>query len=186
MRIPLSLLVQDITTVEEKRRQNSRAPISRLPPEILSFIFSNIRDFYVARLRGEFDDVNPELWTVLTHVCHSWREIALGTPTLWTRVVSSPNNYKSTQEMLLRSKGCLLTCIIEGVLVVNITRPATGIPSSASQRRRHALESPVHSFRFSSSRAIVTKSGARELRCRLEKWVFDLRAYAPLAWRLTC
>jgi len=110
--------VQETMTIKEKRRLNSRAPISRLPPEILSLIFSNARDDHLAALREGFNlpfhNVGSELWKGFTHVCYRWREVALCTPTLWTRIVSSPNNNKWTQEMLLRSKRCLLTCIIEG------------------------------------------------------------------------
>jgi hypothetical protein len=110
------------TMTIEKRRLNSRAPISRLPLEVLSFIFSNVQEDHVAALAGTegfclpFADVGSELWIGFTQVCHHWREVALGTPTLWTRVASSPSNHKWTQEMLLRSKRCLLTCIIEDSL----------------------------------------------------------------------
>jgi hypothetical protein len=111
---------REAMAVEEKRRLNSRALLSRLPPEILSLIFSKIRDDQLTALGEGFnlplDDVKSELWKGFTHICHGWREVALCTPTSWTRIVSSPNNNKWTQEMLLRSKGCLLTCIVEGHL----------------------------------------------------------------------
>ncbi|KAI0919574.1 hypothetical protein AcV5_001604 [Taiwanofungus camphoratus] len=55
--------------------QNSTAPINRLPNELLVDIFSNVKGSsrYMA-------------WIKLTHVCRSWRELALATPLLWTTV----------------------------------------------------------------------------------------------------
>ncbi|KAJ7823012.1 hypothetical protein B0H13DRAFT_2126038 [Mycena leptocephala] len=65
----------------EASRLNALAPISSLPPEILSHIFL----FCVSS--------NPVVgtsglgWLAVTHVTHRWREVALGCPELWANII---------------------------------------------------------------------------------------------------
>lgn len=115
-------------TIEDKRGFNLRARISQFPDELFSEIFLDVQHAYLLVLERDegfftpFEDVGSELWIGITHVCHRWRQIALGIPKLWTRVVSSPDNNKWTQEMLIRSKNKFLTTIILG-RVDSETRP---------------------------------------------------------------
>ncbi|KAJ7462144.1 hypothetical protein FB451DRAFT_958239, partial [Mycena latifolia] len=54
-----------------------------LPPEITSEIF--IYCLPTSQMARERNTVNPhEAPMLLSHVCRAWREIALGTPALWT------------------------------------------------------------------------------------------------------
>ena len=59
---------------------HSLARFKRLPPEILSEIF--------VRCLPEKTSFDPLLApTVLTHVCHDWRTIALNSPRLWSMII---------------------------------------------------------------------------------------------------
>lgn len=59
---------------------NQKAPISKLPAEVLLSIFSILRDWaWIPRT----------VVTRITHVCREWRYIAIGAPLLWTRPLSS-------------------------------------------------------------------------------------------------
>ncbi|KAJ7739592.1 hypothetical protein B0H16DRAFT_1568538, partial [Mycena metata] len=71
-----------------KKVQTLRAPIRRLPPEILQEIFtfavSAAFDF------GDISEVTPPVYNfapwLLTRVCHYWSTVALQTPALWAMV----------------------------------------------------------------------------------------------------
>jgi hypothetical protein len=97
----------EIKSLEEsaralKRRRNALSPISSLPPELFTTIFSllcllgtpslvcgNLKpDHHLARLR-------------VSHVCHRWREIALHQPLLWSRVDFTK---AGASEILVRAK----------------------------------------------------------------------------------
>jgi hypothetical protein len=78
-----------------KSRRNMLAPISYLPPEILSQIF-----FYCAS--ESTDHKNPLDWIKVGHVSRHWRAVALNSPNLWGAIVFS--RPKWVEEMLKRSK----------------------------------------------------------------------------------
>ncbi|KAF5325440.1 hypothetical protein D9619_010043 [Psilocybe cf. subviscida] len=64
-----------------KTRRNELAPVSRLPDEILLYIFLVLRDLYF----------HPETkWQMVTHICRHWRHVAIGSPALWTRLDMPP------------------------------------------------------------------------------------------------
>ncbi|KAI0308637.1 hypothetical protein OF83DRAFT_202978, partial [Amylostereum chailletii] len=76
-------------------RRNSLAPVCRIPPEILAVIF----ELYILLFQLDITHVHRDpgsprtlansniAWVVsLTHVCRHWRNVALGSPTLWNRV----------------------------------------------------------------------------------------------------
>ncbi|KAF7798076.1 hypothetical protein EIP86_009290 [Pleurotus ostreatoroseus] len=79
-----------------RSQYNTLAPISRLPTELLSLIFRAFVDDYWASSEQEVY-VMPGLdiatyessmcgWLVVLHVCRRWRSVALGEPSLWTRI----------------------------------------------------------------------------------------------------
>ena len=76
-------------------------PIHRLPLELLMHVF----------VLGSFDDV---MFPVLvSHVCHSWRAIALHTQTLWRRVVlTQHSDLIMWQERLYRARSCTLDVVL--------------------------------------------------------------------------
>jgi len=51
------------------------APVDNIPTELLVHVFLLVRD-----------SASTSSWISLTHVCRHWREIALGTPLLWTSI----------------------------------------------------------------------------------------------------
>ncbi|KAH8103888.1 hypothetical protein BXZ70DRAFT_670038 [Cristinia sonorae] len=74
---------------------NQDAPISRLPPEILSKIFI----CYAQTTKGATVG-----WPALTHICHYWREVALASPLLWTKIhVSNHPNTEPVASYIERS-----------------------------------------------------------------------------------
>ncbi|TCD71667.1 hypothetical protein EIP91_005433 [Steccherinum ochraceum] len=88
-----------------RRRLNTVAPISCLPPEILSQIFS----IHLKNMDGHFSAmVYPEAaqyrWLAVTHVCHLWRQVALSTPLLWSNILVVPSNPMLMEQFLDRSK----------------------------------------------------------------------------------
>ncbi len=73
--------------------------ISRLPPEILSWIFE--------LLKAAYYPYNSLEWIKATHVSTYWREVAMDSPTLWDDPPLA--NPEWQQEMLERSKTTSLT-----------------------------------------------------------------------------
>ncbi|KAJ7150435.1 hypothetical protein C8R43DRAFT_1127912 [Mycena crocata] len=71
-------------------------PVSTLPNEIVSEIFLHFIPAYPACLSstGLFSP------TLLTHICHRWREVALTAPTLW-RAIRLPPDLVLTQRVHL-------------------------------------------------------------------------------------
>jgi hypothetical protein len=85
-------------------------PILKLSAEILSYIFLLCRD----DLRTEadiFDDVVVGLfdWVQVTAVCRAWRQTALGTQGLWSRI--EMDRPLSVDPMLVRSGSASLTIV---------------------------------------------------------------------------
>lgn len=99
------IINQEIKQLYERIRArksdwNKLAFISKLPVELLSYIFSLVRRKY--RQRSRFDLG----WVVVTHVCQRWRDIALDCPTLWVYI--SFNRPQWVPEMTRRSKSARL------------------------------------------------------------------------------
>ena len=89
--------------IELKGRLNAMAPISVLPPEVLSEIFAALaHSSYSPQGRPGFRSQSAYDWITVTHVCRAWRNIALDTPRLWSRVILS--GLDITQEVIARSK----------------------------------------------------------------------------------
>ncbi|KAJ3545840.1 hypothetical protein NMY22_g2286 [Coprinellus aureogranulatus] len=76
-----------------KACQNATVPINRLPPEILSQVFLDVR--------GKEARVEAASWVTVTHVCRHWRDIALRFTNLWTHLAFPHPDF--TELMLSRS-----------------------------------------------------------------------------------
>ncbi|KAH8832294.1 hypothetical protein DL96DRAFT_649028 [Flagelloscypha sp. PMI_526] len=93
--------------LEQKRVLNSSAAIARLPNDVLSEIFLFHKNAVVgAYQRGESYGYVPGYsatpWIPPSHVCTSWRFVALNCPAFWsTLLLFSPH---ATRELLRRSK----------------------------------------------------------------------------------
>ncbi|KAI0060107.1 hypothetical protein BV25DRAFT_1917979 [Artomyces pyxidatus] len=87
-------------------RLNELSGTARLPSEILAHVFS----FYVVEVI-RWDSEPRVLWMKqIMHVCHRWREVALGYPRLW-RTVILPLNPEGADEIFARSGSMPLTLL---------------------------------------------------------------------------
>ena len=86
-----------------KVHRNNLVPVNRLPPEILSAIFVQLRNT-VSNFK------QPDIWRPIRQVCHSWRVLADTTPTLWSRIyVRMGARVSRIAEMLDKSRRANLT-----------------------------------------------------------------------------
>jgi hypothetical protein len=86
---------------ELKLRRNALSPISSLPPEIFTAIFSFL---CLPALRRSDVIVHEHTRFDLSHVCHQWREMALNQPLLWSEVDFSRLSLACATEILARAK----------------------------------------------------------------------------------
>jgi hypothetical protein len=80
-------------------RRNALSPISTLPPEVFTAIFS--------LLCPSSPDINPDHHLArlcVSHVCHHWREISLNQPLLWSNVNFNTLRLAGAIEILARAK----------------------------------------------------------------------------------
>ncbi|KAJ6505926.1 hypothetical protein DFH09DRAFT_283822 [Mycena vulgaris] len=91
--------------------RNSMQPINRLPPELLSQIFSqtqvHLPSFLPLPSTGihDYSTLDWCNWLFLLQVCRHWRGVIASSPTLWSTVCSSTNPL----EFIRRSHGADLT-----------------------------------------------------------------------------
>ncbi|KAI0046202.1 hypothetical protein FA95DRAFT_1414494 [Auriscalpium vulgare] len=89
------------------------APVARLPPEILSLVFSILSSIDPPHptLFEPFKLKNDLGWLVVTHVCRRWRNIALNDPALWASDIALPSvmGDRWAAEFLSRAQGLPLT-----------------------------------------------------------------------------
>ncbi|KAJ6468680.1 hypothetical protein C8R47DRAFT_1325752 [Mycena vitilis] len=73
----------------QERLDSYKYPVLTLPSELISEIFLRVLPPYT-----DFPQLNgPCSPTPLTQVCRRWRDIAVGTPELWSAISSLNNNY---------------------------------------------------------------------------------------------
>ncbi|KAJ7866342.1 hypothetical protein B0H13DRAFT_2561468 [Mycena leptocephala] len=112
----LSALREEKNLAQE-RLDSYKYPVLTFPSVIVSEIFIHFLPGYpLLPLLTGF--LSP---TLLTHICCRWREIALGTPTLWSAITSSYNDGIPLKQKahlfdlwLKRSRFCLLSLQIGG------------------------------------------------------------------------
>ncbi|TFK60885.1 hypothetical protein BDN72DRAFT_904604 [Pluteus cervinus] len=87
-----------------KTFRNSLAPVSRLPTEILSKVFTCVQDGLDP---SDQDDYHDALFFI-TWVCREWRYTALATPQIWTIIADtiseSPLDIQQIEAFIQRSK----------------------------------------------------------------------------------
>ncbi|KAG5650232.1 hypothetical protein H0H81_000245 [Sphagnurus paluster] len=88
-----------------RQRHNELSLIHRLPPEILSTIFSYITLIHLPRTSLQWIQC-------ISHICSHWRRIALTCPSLWADIPF--HNPRWAREMLRRSKKAPLTIAYTG------------------------------------------------------------------------
>ncbi|KAI0063665.1 hypothetical protein BV25DRAFT_1824230 [Artomyces pyxidatus] len=97
-----------------KSRLNELIPIARLPAEILCHIFSCCAYAEPVHRGSDLYCPSPEKrlgWMKVTHVCRSWREVALDSSALW-ETVPFVLGARWTEELLSRSRPVPITAII--------------------------------------------------------------------------
>ncbi|KAF9492186.1 hypothetical protein BDN71DRAFT_1397071, partial [Pleurotus eryngii] len=87
----------DIRLLREQRNADC-SKTKNLPPEILSTIFGTLHRDIVQHSYQE--------WIAVTHVCRTWRNIALDDPLLWSDITVVPTNW--IPEAFARSKAAPL------------------------------------------------------------------------------
>ncbi|KAI9453567.1 hypothetical protein BJY52DRAFT_835882 [Lactarius psammicola] len=87
-------------------RRNALAPISSLPAEVITTIFSSLHLHVTlsAFKLGEEPDLDDLAWLRVAHVCHQWREIALNQPLFWGHVDFTTISSAGAAEILARAK----------------------------------------------------------------------------------
>lgn len=81
--IDKQICVLEEQTNQLKRHRNALSPAVRLPPELLSQIFLTLRDDFHTKAEKASSSHD---WMVVAFVCHHWREVALSTCALWSRI----------------------------------------------------------------------------------------------------
>ncbi|KAA1467172.1 hypothetical protein DENSPDRAFT_229371 [Dentipellis sp. KUC8613] len=89
-------------------RRNAISIISRLPADVLLCIFAILVEADPPKMIGTSRTCQQRFgWIQITHVCHSWREISLSSPGLWS-CIGRDLTKEWTMAMLSRSKRCPL------------------------------------------------------------------------------
>jgi hypothetical protein len=87
-----------------RHRRNTLSPVSSLPTEVITAIFSFLR-VYVTSVAGKNPSQPDRLtWLRVTHVCHQWREIALNHSVFWSHVDFTTFSPAGAAEILARAK----------------------------------------------------------------------------------
>ena len=132
---------------------------SNLPPELLAYIFT----------LGTQDD--PLLPLTLTHVCKSWRALALQTPSLW-RLVSLDGRLRLWKEYLRRSRQCTLD--VQLVPQSHHVRSASPDPRSRSRTHgRYYLDAQSAQLYIHCAAPHISRWRSLEI---------DFQHYAPYLW----
>ncbi|CAL1713942.1 unnamed protein product [Somion occarium] len=99
-------------------RLNSRAPINaRLPTELLIQIFKAYEEMCRPKhnlSRMEKRWARPYGWSVVSLICHYWRDIALATPSLWT-FIQAGAPLEQIETWLSRSKSLPLQAVVHTI-----------------------------------------------------------------------
>jgi hypothetical protein len=84
-----------------RHRRNVLAPVSSLPTEVITPIFSFVRLSGTPQPGKKPDHL---AWLYVSHVCHHWREIALDLPLFWSHVDFTNLTLAGAAEILARAK----------------------------------------------------------------------------------
>ncbi|KAI0640782.1 hypothetical protein C8Q79DRAFT_439953 [Trametes meyenii] len=150
---------------ELKARINDMSPIIRLlPPEILSEIFTLIAaDNYNAYHWHHCGSSQPYKWIALAHVCREWRNIALNTPRLWSRVVIT--RFDAAMAALARSKKAplWLTAVLAHPGDFRATILHNTILGESSRLKELSVRGPPHLLQMLSARWTIPATALEKL-----------------------
>ncbi|KAF7799513.1 hypothetical protein EIP86_010750 [Pleurotus ostreatoroseus] len=117
---PLPLALFDHKIADLSYRLNATTHIARLPSETLALVFEAYTTafwrrytshepsidadiVYISRIRPR-QESRPGDWYAILHVCRHWRNVALSTHRLWTRIIPGS---KSIVEQAISRSGCI-------------------------------------------------------------------------------
>jgi hypothetical protein len=113
--------------------RNTLIPISNLPPEILCIIFSLLEVL-------DLESSPPNSASLVSHVCHRWRQISLNLPHLWSHINFTNLTTAGTAVMLVRAKTAPL----------HIKARTMGWSTSKLEAFKEQIEAHIHHIRHLS------------------------------------
>ncbi|KAJ8502887.1 hypothetical protein ONZ45_g11349 [Pleurotus djamor] len=101
----------ELGSLQLQRQKNASRAVAKLPRELLSRIFLDIR--YRDHSKEYSTLPYQREWLVLLHVCHMWREVALGLALFWSWI--EPSSISRTKQHVALSKSTPLNmlCLME-------------------------------------------------------------------------
>jgi hypothetical protein len=151
----------EATILAQRMQRNALVPTSRLPPELLAYIFELVLAFSDDSYDDIFSHVHQRGARAFAAVCREWRTLAIETPLLWRTVAVYQNDRMVDLFLSRAARRAPLTVIAYRPDMTRKSSPAYG--KYAEDRLHGVLESghPVRSFLFSGSR----QSAHRALQC---------------------
>ncbi|KAJ7616083.1 hypothetical protein FB45DRAFT_1035237 [Roridomyces roridus] len=132
-------------TPPPKPDHNDRLPINRLPPDIFA-------DIFLLLASEPTDGGYDHSWVACSHICTSWRRIALGTPLLWSHVVFTSHAW--VKACIQRSKSSPL------IVEAEVSTPRVECLVYSVLKRRTALISRIYlTFSILSERIVKVLAG---------------------------
>ncbi|KAL7280717.1 hypothetical protein ACG7TL_005659 [Trametes sanguinea] len=144
------IAVHEQAIIDLKGRLNNMTTVARLPPELLSEIFLHLAEMSYNEVGSSYHPAYVSArfyaWVTVTHVCRSWRSVALSTPRLWGHIVLTRSSI--VEDVLARSKKAPLR--ITGYLMSSHDEKAKMLKSimqESSRIKELRLSGPASSFR---------------------------------------
>ena len=132
----------------------SHPPVTRLPVELLVFIFSMVGPVYSDAEYTNHGDYLSVLrtqpatnmeWVKAMLVCRSWREVGINAPRLW-RIISVTRNLESLEYRLRRSIGSTIDVILDDSPYSNVNVDALPLLRANASRIRSIQTQPWFHF----------------------------------------
>ena len=148
-----------------KLHRNTLVPIARLPPEILSIIFSLLSASgpsldHFKRPSRFFIPITP---SSLSHVCHRWREISLNLPCFWSHINLTELTPACAAEMLARAKMAPLHLAAAVTIAHDIENIMGPIEAHIRHTRLLSISANIHDLQRMFGRLISSAPSLEQL-----------------------
>ncbi|VDB87068.1 unnamed protein product [Peniophora sp. CBMAI 1063] len=97
-----------------RQKRNARTAACLLPPEILTAVFSYLQAGWWPSTKTGRRERYGAGWMVVAKVCSFWRQVVLGTPSLWCELDCLSFHPQSVEEVISRSRALPLSLRIIG------------------------------------------------------------------------
>ncbi|VDB88303.1 unnamed protein product [Peniophora sp. CBMAI 1063] len=134
-------ILQEQLALARKLRNKTTGPC-RLPPESLALVFDMLQAQWkpTGATALDYQSDGPQFettytsgWMAILHICSYWREVALSTSALWSRLDCLDLHPELIPTILIRSRGLPLTFRIDGSTTVHkFGRPCYSAPIPTS------------------------------------------------------